>query len=291
MKINEDLLINSKINGNIYSASFRCKNLFNKNSVTNNRRIDSYGDPYVNNGYFLSDFIEILPSTRYTLSKNTVDSGSLNCYALYDDNKNFIIRSGFYASKTHTFTTSSNAKYMRITDTDSNLDSLQVEFGSAATQYMPFTYVNDDVDNAIDRLNDVTSVIYQGVLRGTYPITTKAHSGNTTSGSDLFLETRYTFMNTLNGMFPTVSGFTRKYVLRMTCGGSQYKFNLKIGGVTLAECSPWGADNNVSSVTNFYNVTSIINSLPSGHLNITMKAQDYWYLQNCELLIYDIPNN
>ncbi len=128
---------------NLVVDSISSKNMFDKNNVLKNKRIASDGAPYTENGYFLSDYIPIKSNTTYTISRANQPTSSMNCYALYDSSKNFISRSSFYGTLTITFTSSSNAKYIRITDTNDNLNSLQIEKGEDATTYSNY----QDFDN------------------------------------------------------------------------------------------------------------------------------------------------
>ncbi|WP_040929064.1 hypothetical protein [Nosocomiicoccus massiliensis] len=108
------------------------KNLFNKNDVTAGSVSMSTG--IVDSGLpgVISSFIDIEPSTNY--SKNIATN-----FAFYDANKVFI--AGQFDSTMKTFTSPSNAKYIRIsTVKKSNLGKLQLEKGSVVTPYEPYGY-------------------------------------------------------------------------------------------------------------------------------------------------------
>lgn len=130
---NDKRLNGTKATGSMVVDGIRTKNMFDKLNVVLNRRISNTGEYYVDNNYFASRYIKIKPNTTYTISKNA--TASYNCYALFENDKTFISRSGFYSSTTHTFTTPSNAGYLLITDTYANIDTLQLEEGSTATTY------------------------------------------------------------------------------------------------------------------------------------------------------------
>lgn len=134
---------NANITGETIVNKISSKNMFNYIYISNGKRIASDGSPYNESGYFLSDYISIEPSTTYTISRANLPSSSMNCYALYDSSKNFILRSSFYTTTNVTFTSSSNAKYIRITDTNNNLSSLQIEKGGTASAYSNY----QDFDN------------------------------------------------------------------------------------------------------------------------------------------------
>ena len=79
------------------------------------------------------DFINISPNTTYTISNITI-TGSLAGTAFYDKNKNYISGTNLY-----TFTTPSNAKYMRTcTNSETDIHNVQLEKGSVTTEYSPY---------------------------------------------------------------------------------------------------------------------------------------------------------
>lgn len=140
---NDKRLNGTSVAGDMIVRSIKSKNLFDKLNIVLNRRIDNTGDYYVDNDYFASRYIKIEPNTTYTISKSA--TASYNCYALFENDKTFISRSGFYSSTTHTFTTPSNARYLLITDTYTNIDTLQLEEGSTATAYSEHQNLNSIV--------------------------------------------------------------------------------------------------------------------------------------------------
>lgn len=101
------------------------KNLFNKMDTFKDSYID-YNDGVLRpaTGYQSSDYIKVLASTQY--AKN------LGNLAIYDSNRIFI--NGVLPS-TLAFITPANAAYARISTTDSNIESLQLELGSTNTTY------------------------------------------------------------------------------------------------------------------------------------------------------------
>ena len=95
------------------------------------------------------DFINISPNTTYTISNITID-GTLAGTAFYDENKNYI--SG---TKLYTFTTPSNAKYMRTcTNSETDIYNVQLEKGSVATEYSPYNKTMLPIPEAIKNLPD-----------------------------------------------------------------------------------------------------------------------------------------
>ena len=120
-------------NKNLYPILNKNKNLFNKNTVTHGYYV-SYTNGLILEltGYTVSDYIEIEPSTEYVLSAN-------NQNAFYDINKKFI--SG---TTSNPFTTPVNAKYIRVTTSNSKLDIQQLEKGTVTTSYEDYGYFIDN---------------------------------------------------------------------------------------------------------------------------------------------------
>lgn len=108
------------------------KNLFDKNAVTLDRYVNANGGILsTNTAYVASDWIEVDPDTVYTRSY-------AHQMAFYNENKNFISGINSGSASPLTFTTPSNAKYMRLTVAKTVIETFQVERGSVATTYEPF---------------------------------------------------------------------------------------------------------------------------------------------------------
>lgn len=152
------------------------KNLFDKSKVTENSSLNGSGGLNQNvDGYCVSDFIEIRPNTNYVKS-NT------HLFSLYDENKNFIERTGGSS-----FTTLSNAKYVRVNVDSDLMNEFQLEKGTVATSYEPFKTnilsTSEDVElrgigDVQDELNlltgEVTERIGEIVLDGSLTYTKTA---------------------------------------------------------------------------------------------------------------------
>ena len=106
----------NKNNAKVYANDFHNSyflNMFDKNSAIDNQYInENNGELSELTSYFRSGFIEIKPNTSYSKSSN-------NRYAIFDENKVFI--SG---GQSKNFITPQNAKYVIISDTKTNKDSL-----------------------------------------------------------------------------------------------------------------------------------------------------------------------
>ena len=108
------------------------KNLFDKNTITENQRLDPNGNKNFDENCDVSDYIKIQPNTTYT---RNITASVYECICFYTSEKVFISR-----DTTHSTTTSpNNAYYVRISCYKTNLDTLQLEKGPTATNYEPYT--------------------------------------------------------------------------------------------------------------------------------------------------------
>lgn len=124
------------------------KNLFNKNSgIILGSFIGSDGSIGIDtNLFYQTVYIPTKPNTKYTISS---DIGENHRIAEYDNNKTFIKRNlNDGGGSAYVFTTSSNCYFVRISCNISNLDNIQLEQNSTATEYEayiePKIYVKND---------------------------------------------------------------------------------------------------------------------------------------------------
>lgn len=134
-KIKDNSITKAKLNFAPIEAEYS-KNLFNKNTVIANRYISASNGveltPSAGVNVSASDWIAIKPNTQYTISK-------YNQTAVYDANKIYIASTGGVATNSvYTFTTPSNAAWLRMTTDNANLNVQQLELGAAATTYAEF---------------------------------------------------------------------------------------------------------------------------------------------------------
>ena len=129
------------------------KNLFNKNEVTKGYFLSSGGNLSENNNFYISNFIEIQPNTQYYISGTNV-GGALHIY--YDSEAKFL-----GSTKDGATTSPENAAYIRLSiGSSSALDTAQMELGSSATAYEPYTdnFENEQEfkkqQNEIDDINN-----------------------------------------------------------------------------------------------------------------------------------------
>lgn len=113
------------------------KNLFDKSTVTTGKWLDDNGNLTNNSVCCVSDYIMVRPNTAYTrnimISRQDITPTRL---AFYDKDKTFIQLS---ASNIYTFTTPNNAFYIRSGILTADADACQIEIGSTATAYEPYT--------------------------------------------------------------------------------------------------------------------------------------------------------
>jgi hypothetical protein len=110
------------------------KNIYNKATNTLGFYIDGTTGVLVANASFqTSDFIKITGSTLYQLAKNAT------FFSFFDTNKIFI--SGFSTAGTNSFTTPSNAVYVRFSEQNGTMTSGQMlEAGSVKTTFEEYKY-------------------------------------------------------------------------------------------------------------------------------------------------------
>ncbi|MBO7730911.1 MAG: hypothetical protein J6S67_00110 [Methanobrevibacter sp.] len=119
------------------------KNLFDENSVTENKGLNQTGGLFNSDIYAVSDFIMIPPNTTFYLS-NVAGSSSGVTSCFYDSNKEFISTAFIYGGGgqfvSGNVTSPSNATYMRVgTNTNNYKGVTVVSIGSTATSYEPYT--------------------------------------------------------------------------------------------------------------------------------------------------------
>lgn len=119
------------------------KNLFDKTATdTNNgyysgRYIRAVDGATVNLATAsVSEYIEIDGGVEYTVSPV---SGSNPSVCFYDSAKIFLSGDAYGGATAKMFTTPSNAKYIRFTITNADVDTTQLEIGTETTTYEPYT--------------------------------------------------------------------------------------------------------------------------------------------------------
>ena len=118
-----------------YPIYLGVENLFDKNGTLTNGYLKADGTTQSASGYKVSDYINISQFSDITISGN--DGGNeVNCF--YDSSKAFVSYFSMGSSKTITKVVPSNAKYMRCTIKEANLDIYQLEKGTKANSYSEY---------------------------------------------------------------------------------------------------------------------------------------------------------
>ena len=108
------------------------KQLFDKNNVLSDYRLGSDGIQIVTEGYSLTEFIEVKPSTNYY---RNIDITLMECVCLYDVNKTFISR----LTSGKGFVTTEDTYYLRTDVATEKLDITMLAEGTTETEYEPYT--------------------------------------------------------------------------------------------------------------------------------------------------------
>lgn len=152
---------------NKYLKCVRTINLFNKDTAIKDKYVvwgnGQLNTPMVPGEYYASDFIEVNPSTTYTVRHQS------QC-AFYDEN--FVYISGMDSGQPNTFTTPTNARYFRITITSTaNLESQQMVEGEVLPEYHPY-FIPDIPINTIsfDMLNGELKEMIDGAYQANLKI-------------------------------------------------------------------------------------------------------------------------
>lgn len=138
------------------------KNLFDKTTATLNRGVSvNTGQLYKDNTQFATDFIKIKPNTTYVV--NSFSSSSNRIYgAVYDSSNTYLegisTRAGVYSFST----SNSNAKYIRLTGLQVNIDTYQLEDNSTSTEYEPYQSQTLNIDlqgNELCSIGDTKDIL------------------------------------------------------------------------------------------------------------------------------------
>lgn len=106
------------------------KNLFNKEDTVSGYVDPNLGIILANPAYKTSDYISI--------QENPITLSNIRFYALYDLNKNFISGGTLVSGQTKTIT-QPNEYLIRVTPFNNTLNTAQIEYGTEATSYEPYS--------------------------------------------------------------------------------------------------------------------------------------------------------
>ena len=122
-----------------YIAKATGKNLFNKNTITEDKSLNTDGTLITNEGYATSDYIEVSGNTNYVVSYYNYISADVSIRTVfYDANKNFISYIDNSLTSLYHINTPTNAKYIRFDYKITSFENIQVEKGTVNTIYEPF---------------------------------------------------------------------------------------------------------------------------------------------------------
>ena len=168
------------------------KNLFDKTATQSaNQRINTtYGTTYAASGYNTTPYIRIANGKDYTLT-----TGIQSYFAVYDKDKTFLAGGAWNTGTSKT--SHANAYYIRFDYSADNIDNIQLEAGTTATPYEPYTATTHTIA--------LPSTVYGGEVDVVSGSGTENYS-NVDLGSLTWNET-----GTPNIFYATVSGMKAGY--------------------------------------------------------------------------------
>lgn len=115
----------------------RTGNLFDKSQPSTVGFVREDGTINENKNYRISDYIQLLPNTQYTVSNMNVN-GLYPAICFYTDNKTYISGSKYDGATVFTFTTPSNCKYVLVSYLLSLVNNVMLNTGSTPLPYEPY---------------------------------------------------------------------------------------------------------------------------------------------------------
>ena len=238
-------------------VSVQGKNLFDKSSnIVLNKYIGEDGTISGNSprNWYQEDYIEVSNSTDYIIS--TTSSNYVRV-AFYDDNKNFISR--IVANGGIQISTTSSTKYLRLSGYDNLNDNIQLEQGSTATDFVPYSKTDYPInlgDIELCKINTYKDYFHKD--SGKWYV----HNLSSLGAGKFYLEISPIFKMigaTVRGIKPYSSHFVGKdnsldfengKVVLMTSsyGGTTHYFTRfeNDNTLTLSEWKTWLSNNNVT---------------------------------------------
>lgn len=143
-KYTDTLNVGSVVDSRSRVNFLKSNNLFNKDTIKTNCYIDQNGNIVEDSGNFAGDYIELDTNKTYYVSASTNQAKRI---AYYNSSKTFVSRELIIAYSDK-LTIPSNAKYVRLSCYNTDLDSLMLNEGSTALPYEPYItpsiYVDDE---------------------------------------------------------------------------------------------------------------------------------------------------
>lgn len=206
-----------------------------KNKINLSNKIDGHflnlsGNLVSTSSYCISNYIEIKSSTQYYISKTNV--GGAN-HIIYDKNLNVLS-----TTKDGAVTTPSDAKYIRLSISKSQLSAAQMELGNVATSYEPFT---DNYDNEqkfvkleTQMMTDKTELKTQMASDRTELEMQIADKKSVSLGKNLFnkLTVKNGYYIDASGKLKTNSTLSLSYYIKVNPNTSYYIQNTNTGGAS-----------------------------------------------------------
>lgn len=124
----------------------KSKNLFNINTITNNKKMDSAGTITDNDEWVISEYIKVEQGKQYKPSASAVK-------VLYNSNFEYVTG---YGNSSDTFTTVNNTSYVRLCIHKSVLPDFQFEQNNITTSYEQYGVLIDDLIADVDVKNQVS---------------------------------------------------------------------------------------------------------------------------------------
>lgn len=220
--------------GEIVVDDITCKNLFDKNiEIKLNSNLDADGTISDNTGLFVQlYYISVKPNTTYTISTK---NGNYKRIGQYDNSKTFISRLVSGASDAqYTFTTASNCYYIRVACSITDLDSIQIEKGSVATEYVGHKEYENKVLYSTNEQVIGTWTDGKPLYRKTISINTPLTTSNTevyNFDTNFIIKNYYGFVtiSTSSQLIPINFYFTNEYNVATYITKNTGKINMKVG--------------------------------------------------------------
>ena len=110
------------------------KNLFNKDAVTTGKRLGASGQELDDADYYVSEYIPVTVGTAYV--KNSPTADAYHRFATYASDKSFV-----RISNSNGITIETGEAYIRMCGLQTELSTTQVEIGTTATAYAPYSNI------------------------------------------------------------------------------------------------------------------------------------------------------
>ncbi|MBQ9023820.1 MAG: hypothetical protein IJ105_01210 [Bacilli bacterium] len=173
---NKDILNGLASAGSLYVEDIQCKNLFNKNNITEGVCLNGDGTTREASNFCISDYIPVKMLKKYTYQGLT-NIGNETYSEYYSSDKTYI--SSFQQQTgVNTITVPIGVAYVRfsIRTSSSDQDTFQIEPGEVATDYTEYKKIIPTIENSLDSdsTEDVPSV---------HAVKERTHEDITTDGS------------------------------------------------------------------------------------------------------------